>query len=722
MEDSTRLGNAIQRSAPYASSCSPPAYFNKAQHDRLQASSSLHSNGFNSSFGSRFGGRHPVLASHGSGDVQATHDMFLHVPPSPSVSEGLTDSPSSVSSISSFRRGDLADIEDLDLEPELETVSECDEESSSLCSMDLTAELDSDSEHTGVQGLEGEHLGLGLHPNGTRPTSLKALSSGSPASDYARRKRSEWYLNNYANKIAARRPRKVKKGRITEIVEEGTGDINTTIMPKPASACPTTEWTCEVGGPPVQPPRSVSPSDTVPTVPSPLSECLNAEGANIGSKMEDSVETVRLTTNGDSAAKDAVGAKDASERPETSVGRSPSPSYAPPTSMPRGRRASSPPRLRPCFRRRTSAQSVASTRESSCEREPTRGRSVRFSAGPPQELRTHSPVEYDRKSCPVNNRLSTEDLEELRTLKMEMGLLEAKWAAVAACKLPSSQSEGLSSAAHNAGVAAMSAARSSLHDKGSESDSATRPAPHMPTAARIRLERERERERERQRNMPRYNRSNLPNRGVYDCDSVRSKFGLAPPPPLPGVALPSSRSGSPRQTLTPSIGRSPSAERSCYLSVPQLPDGSPAMTARNDPPKLLHTGPTPPVSPVDGQCGRDAGRRLSYTAPGTSPQAKDQYLSVLGYDSPARGRQPGPSPKLGGASNDALGLSTSISASSSSTSSSNDKSPPRPINMPASWTPPCQSPSKTPSSYPMMGSDGPAGEFYESGSEYDLVC
>ncbi|KAE8222568.1 hypothetical protein CF319_g4255 [Tilletia indica] len=110
-----------------------------------------------------------------------------------------------------------------------------------------------------------------------------------------------------------------------------------------------------------------------------------------------------------------------------------------------GRRLSCPTKakvkLRPCFRRRSSAQSPSSaatlsTSFSDCDAgdHPPRGRSVRFSPGPPQEVRTHSPVEYDRKSCAINHRLTAEDVEEMRRMEMGLGLLEAKWAAVAACR------------------------------------------------------------------------------------------------------------------------------------------------------------------------------------------------------------------------------------------------------------------------------------------------
>ncbi len=134
--------------------------------------------------------------------------------------------------------------------------------------------------------------------------------------------------------------------------------------------------------------------------------------------------------------------------------------------------------LRPCFRRLRSARTDAprASRDSSSEREwygyrsshadderlrssvgaaqqeysqqqagyapPQPHPHVRFSQAPPEEVRTHSPNDYDRKSCPISTKLSPEDVEELRYMKMELGLLEAKWRAMSACKLEDSRDNG----------------------------------------------------------------------------------------------------------------------------------------------------------------------------------------------------------------------------------------------------------------------------------------
>ncbi|KIS68037.1 uncharacterized protein UMAG_04079 [Mycosarcoma maydis] len=660
-------------------------------------------------------GRHFAMSNSSSVDSQLNYDSYLVVPASPSMSEGLTDSPGSVSSMSSFRRGDLADIEDLDLEPELETVSECDEESSSLCSLDIGIDLDSDSERASSHGGDHDHLPLSLsssHP--PRNAAQRSGSQPTAASDYARRKRSEWLLNNYANKIAARRPRRVKKGRISEIVEEGGEAINTTVMPKAPFASGASDWSCDVSGPPIAPPRSVSPSDSVPAIPSPLCSCVSVDGAPSAgtSGLEESVETIQ----GDSQAVVApISDKDLSalehEQQDTNAKPAEQSDYddlEPPskpeteTSPPRlsrssSRRNSSPVKLRPCFRRQSSHQSAASTRESSCERDPPRGRSVRFSSRPPQEMRTHSPVEYDRKSCPVNNRLSPADVEELRTMKMEMGLLEARWAAVAACKPRKVQgTEGTTKPenhnAYNAGVAAMSASRERRPACGAESDSTLGPGSMSSPAARLRQQKERERQQERQRNLPHYmrNRASVAQPQTEPLSSealsIRSKFGHAPPPPLPGLPAARAPSVSPsRSTSVPPRHRSAVEEVATprRLSCQSISTSGTHVLRPADIPVLTQTSPSPPSSP-----------RSSFT--------KDS-LSSIGL--PERGRSgscaapPMPSPWSSGPSSTTSSIYSSTYFPSASAS-------------PA----PCVSYAGS------NGYDSPASEFYESGSEYDMVC
>ncbi|GAC99779.1 hypothetical protein PHSY_007382 [Pseudozyma hubeiensis SY62] len=671
------------------------------------------SSSYSTSPASRYG-RHFSMSNSSSVDSQLNYDPYLAVPASPSMSEGLTDSPGSVSSMNSFRRGDLADIEDLDLEPELETVSECDEESSSLCSLDIGIDLDSDSERASSHGGDIDHLAIGP---ASSQFSRRSGSQPTAASDYARRKRSEWLLNNYANKIAARRPRRVKKGRISEIVEEGGECINTTVMPKPPCfASGASDWSCDVSGPPIAPPRSVSPSDSVPAIPSPLCSCVSADAApaTTAPGLEESVETIQgdlpattvsapspssaIVDQGSSTLVDTTQASksgDAAPSGETELKSSP-----PRPSRTSSRRNSSPVKLRPCFRRQSSHQSGASTRESSCERDPPRGRSVRFSSRPPQEMRTHSPVEYDRKSCPVNNRLSPADVEELRTMKMEMGLLEARWAAVAACKPKKVLgTEGTTKpenhSAYNAGVAAMSASRERTPACGAESDSTLGPGSTTSPSSRLRQQKERERQQERQRNLPHYLR-NRP--GVSQAQSeplssealsIRSKFGHAPPPPLPGMSAPRAPSASPsRSTSVPPRNRSAAEDgpASRRLSCQSMPSSGMAAraTAEIPVPLLTQTSPSPPPSP-HSTLNKDAPRSIGLSE---------------------RGRSSGPRPALPCSSPWSSGTNSATSSIYSSTYFPSASTSPTPcVSYPGS-----------------NGYDSPASEFYESGSEYDMVC
>jgi len=487
---------------------------------------------------------------------KSTDNSSISVPPSPSIAESELDSPSSMTSMSSFnsyigkRSGDLADVEDLDLddygsnyhnnhEPELETVSEIDEEesSSSFCSGSGSVSddqrtgvsasiLDSDLDEKDLPNGNGNHgveyhgrrrlggLGGNHHHHGQQTNGLAHFHLSHFSPRHGGHGLSSSHARNHSGRLNRRTQQaQHQKGRIAELLEEGgegvpsepltkgtpssssdydgTTAINLSIPTKSSFSTttedatstsignaekerdPSADWGLEFP-PPLPPQRNVSPSDTIPAVPSPLCECLSVDpdtnSSNItingnepwipstSNAMEESVETIRDPA---SSSRTQI-SRNNKETPTSTAskctdGGASSPGSTPPSSPvlvrnnSRSRRSSSPGRsrpkepLRPCFRRRTSAQSytggASHTRDSSSERESCstpsssgRGRGqVRFSAAPPQEARTHSPVEYDRKSCPISNRLSLEDVEELRGLKMEMGLLESKWKSMTAC-------------------------------------------------------------------------------------------------------------------------------------------------------------------------------------------------------------------------------------------------------------------------------------------------
>ncbi|PWN39677.1 hypothetical protein IE81DRAFT_13014 [Ceraceosorus guamensis] len=570
------------------------------------------------------------------------HPSPLHLPPSPSCSVASSmggysqaesdyeplDSPSSLSSWNSFvapgvRRGDLADVEDLDLdggsilEPELETVSECDEENAAS-SADITVSpkpATSEGKEATSKTPAPRH-GLGLE-HGSAFAGRRRVSGGTALASHAVQHatqhsgisaaapllphfspRNGGHGLSHASRHVMRAPpglaARRRKGRVAELLDEGTaGEVTSTAPPssnptvndivatrdlvqadvstptvlsakrrasrgsvgpapsRSAAATPpllvtpptSTEEEVEASpatptpfshsqawnefeftGPPALPPRCVSPSETVPAVPSPLCECISvdeeaaqtqAENKEDSPGIDASVETIKPHNHGliapsplsKAAVMPSLAAKleAASAVPETadserhaSAPASPTRTAtgsdvsctrtassiadtSPPTTPPgtpnqrprsnsgRDRRSSSPTKtkpkvpLRPCFRRRASAQSTQSMgRLSSCgmrsgmdsssESESvtstaSRGRAhVRFSPGPPESFRTHSPVEYDRKACLPSNRLSPEDVEELRDMHVEMGLLEAKWAAMASSKTRTAAQAASSSA------------------------------------------------------------------------------------------------------------------------------------------------------------------------------------------------------------------------------------------------------------------------------------
>jgi len=791
------------------------------------------------------------------------------------------DSPSSLSSWNSWaggRRGDLADVEELELdegaggEPELETVSELDEESSSFCSGSDRTGLDSDEESTRHQkmGL----LGLGFDTSSPRRKNIRVggqfndvshshhvhhasnqhhyhHSSGhnqhhnlnappsfphfSPRAGGHGLSHSSRYSLRAPPNLAARR----RKGRIAELAEEGAGEpINTTVMPKRSAtkhragkevvgkdqdaentvggdttadeedihpsqteteveedgegdnrspSTPTLHSSSNVWnefefvGPPPIPPRCVSPSETVPVVPSPLCVCLNAEEQGVNSEEKAvTTETLGATSSSIPGGEDdvTIRVEDAPvlvilDRPcsppsPTTSGKSvesfPTTVSTPPTSPPgspqlvrkssRGRRSSSPGRakpkvpLRPCFRRRGSAQvGVLKQPESSSECESNgegsslRGRvKVRFSEAPPTEVRTHSPVEYDRKACPISNRLSTSDVEELRGMKMEMGLLEAKWAAMAACKTDANtedeESEGENFYPRNPShlmrtppnppppvgerkradsISSSSPSRFCKNRFASRDPSSISPADHL------RMEREKERERACRLagigtgigfrytgsggTSPRqlhHGGSKTP--GACNPTSLISRFGLSkPPPPLPG-------------TLSPT---KPSFEGGSSLYRP-----SSAPPIRND-----YYDPSPSYPSVQREEEDFRGRTMDKA----TSRNLDNSTSTDGTVTESSRSTSKSIPEL---------IHTSPSPHSSPDRSSNRSSPPPPLHLQQqsdkairpsiqpyqlppidknTTTPSHSPPSSVPYSSSLCGYDSPASEFYESGSEYDLI-
>lgn len=168
------------------------------------------------------------------------------------------------------------------------------------------------------------------------------------------------------------------------------------------------DWDGEINEPP-PPQPNVTPQDTVPPVPSPL--CMSISGD----------------------------ATDVTKPSNIQVPDSASPGTTMPHASPKSPNRVFEPANRRSRRGSRSKKPLKSAMSSSDEERTGRPRhrerkkqSVRFCLEP-QEQRTHSPVDYDRKAHPVHNRLCHDDLRELRDLHMPMDLLASRWSAL---KLP----------------------------------------------------------------------------------------------------------------------------------------------------------------------------------------------------------------------------------------------------------------------------------------------
>lgn len=664
--------------------------------------------------------KHPMHAwMHSGASSPAT------MPPSPSTTyaesqhsmeEYEPDSPSSLSSWNSFmsgHRGDIADVEDLELgEPELETVSELDEDpngavasftvggSGDRLSMDHSHEVEENVHSSGsrfrrpvsfVHSVSLDHPKAAdtLHRRRTVTQQHYVHAQGhhhSPAfshfspcmGGHGLSHHSRW-TSRTPSSLAARR----HKGRIAELAEEVTselhGDINTTNLSAAmatndrggangngeaklasshlgsgathshtfSSRCesiyhgtPTnTQWSDFACLPPLPPQcRPVSPSETVPAVPSPLCECISAESHNATTAAEaeqggptetEDVEYVTSPTSGFSGAAAGVEAArplhtpmllqgffeannteelitrpgstspsvpstspsemapvNSSSPSSNDVGfiksdamltRSSSPDAPSPsfliqlTSKSLSRKNSgsqlrglSPPQphrhkvpLRPCFSRRISSQNPSSSASERGDSSPRGRYHVHFSSAPPQTIRTHSPVDYDRSSCPVSNRLSVQDVEEMQSLEMEIGLLSARCSAIAAitsCKLPANLQSP--SDVESASKPAVSRATTSGVPQGNvdgrpRRDSTGALTHHLgggwPSSNKNRLSpaehlrKQREKERERACRMAGIGlgvggRNLGRGTGGQTTNPLIARFDLnAPPPPLPGT-------------------------------------------------------------------------------------------------------------------------------------------------------------------------------------------
>lgn len=316
----------------------------------------------------------PCLSPHSLTSSVATDATTPRFGCSPGHTDSLSGSPSSLSSmmsIASYRHGDAADTED-DPDTDLYPVTEVDEiDSRALASMDISDEND-------------------IAESGEQPP-----PKTSPAPKQVR---------GTHNLVSVPPVRKPLKGRVFELLADDDDSGSN------SPSCPH-EWNGEINEPP-PPQPNVTPLDTAPPVPSPLSVSISGDDTEDPSPLSAppaSHEKMDLSTD---PLRDTL-----LKNNHRALGHS----------VRRSRRASRS--RKPLKSALSSSDDEQSGRNS---RQDRKKYSVRFCLEP-EEQRTHSPVEYDRKACPVHNRLCNDDLRELRDLHMPMDLLASRWSAL---KLP----------------------------------------------------------------------------------------------------------------------------------------------------------------------------------------------------------------------------------------------------------------------------------------------
>lgn len=324
----------------------------------------------------------PCVSPHSFTSSIATDATTPRFGCSPGYTDSPSGSPSSISSmmsIASYRRGETADTED-DPEPELYPVDEVEEVGDrAFASMDISDEP---------------------APSKSDPPSSSASSTLAYSSSEPRRTQSAPVLP------------KPLKGRVFELLaDEDDNGSSGTSSPH--------DWDGEINEPP-PPQPNVTPQDTVPPVPSPLCMCISGETAGTATKPQSehvSIPSSPRTTVQEASTKSPLGAFGHAHR-----------------------------RMRRSLRSKKPLKSaLSSSDEERTGRSRHRERkkhSVRFCLEP-QEQRTHSPVDYDRKAHPVHNRLCHDDLRELRDLHMPMDLLASRWSTL---RLPHHGQKGRHSA------------------------------------------------------------------------------------------------------------------------------------------------------------------------------------------------------------------------------------------------------------------------------------
>lgn len=509
----------------------------------------------NSPYESSFTHTHPhTISPHSATSSVATDATTPKFGYSPGCTDSPPGSPSSMSSVmssASYRRGELADTED-EHEPELSVVTE-------------TAEDDLDTDLMDSLVLQDE-----AHP--THATSVRwtpsyaisqrPVSPGPPAS-------------------------KPRKGRVFELLLDGE-DSSRTSSPVPTPA--PHEWDGEiVEPPPPQPP--VTALDTQPAVPSPLCVCIQPSDVT------------------EETSPDRAGAESSSDQTMSDAQQS---DLAATIIPPKRRSSLSALSRKPLKSALCDAGGPDVHRGRSRERKK---RSVRFCTKPPEERRTHSPVEYDRKALPVHQRLDRNDLLELRDLHMPMDLLSSRWSSLRLpCRTKVEMSDDHPSlpayrAWHNIAMNHVTPnpqptpATGPAPFSGWETPVSTEPAAPMvvepakygssPTPDPLAdLEAARERQRQLRGPGPMWAGSSstesLPSSSSTLASTLAERFGLnKPPPPLPGV---SAASGPPSAI---DVVGDPLRRASSDTTL--LPATNPVLSSRSSAPSMVrNSGVAPP--------------------------------------------------------------------------------------------------------------------------------
>lgn len=335
--------------------------------------------------------------------------------------ESTFGSPSSLSSFTSgctglSNRGESTDAEDAEQEHELEPVSEVDEvdeldEADSLSMAALEIRPAYSKHHDKQKGAYNPYM-----PH-TAP--LESCPNMQNESCFESNPTSAGMWHTFSTPCEAHG--RLRKGRVFEIMAIGNDALCTSSL--------SSHEHLDISGDghevkshaiPSMLSYNIKATDTTPFVPSPLCRCVTATSHDAACKQSSKSHTVGGTSKSptmfpveETDTTVAFEEKVASDRPD----------HISTTSLRCGNLTS---------------KSLSDLHSSRCLQDEGRGRgrdrrrsrskgqTVRFSSAAPIEVRTHSPVDYDRKPCPVNSRLCGKDLEELRELSMPMELLEAR--------------------------------------------------------------------------------------------------------------------------------------------------------------------------------------------------------------------------------------------------------------------------------------------------------